>query len=414
MPRKYEKAGGVPRRFANCQRSTTAKTGGAGCEWPLQDVSWNPDRASRLRCGAGGGARPRKRNCVPPNLRAHDKPVGKSCQGKPQPVRHFCLKRLHLVVLLRAAPCGKGLRQRDVSVGRPKAIADSCLQQMCDMIIVTCAGAYAAHPSARRRERFWKTEMWRRAWIPMPSGERCWPRQAQRHGAGKSETRKRRHAADARGNTGAGGASDCGSARRRPRAQRVRPHRAHRLAGSGKEAAPGDTVDRVFPIGTGDVRVELDRNGKPADAAAIEQQWRSIEKALAQRSNPDDPAIRPEYSKRRTAATRARGDGGRHRGAHSASVGGTRNARWPADDRTGVRARPHLQILRALRHAFSRIPAGRSGSMNRAGRWPGWRPSCGRTFPSRRHHRQALPRELAHDHANGGGARRLVAGAGDL
>jgi hypothetical protein len=66
---------------------------------------------------------------------------------------------------------------------------------------------------------------------------------------------------------------------------------------SGKEAAPVETVDRVFPVGTGDVRVELDRNGKPTDAAAIEEAWRNIEKILAVRSHPDDPAIRPEYEK---------------------------------------------------------------------------------------------------------------------
>lgn len=66
---------------------------------------------------------------------------------------------------------------------------------------------------------------------------------------------------------------------------------------SGKDAAPVETVERVFPIGTGDVRVELDRNGKPDDAAAIEQTWRNIEKYLEVRSHPDDPAIRPEYEK---------------------------------------------------------------------------------------------------------------------
>ena len=66
---------------------------------------------------------------------------------------------------------------------------------------------------------------------------------------------------------------------------------------SSKEAAPVETVDRVFPIGTGDVRVELDRNGKPDDAAAIEQRWRDLAKVLAIRSNPDDPAIRPEFER---------------------------------------------------------------------------------------------------------------------
>jgi hypothetical protein len=66
---------------------------------------------------------------------------------------------------------------------------------------------------------------------------------------------------------------------------------------SGKDAAPVETVDRVFPIGTGDVRVALNRDGKPVDAALIEQSWRNLEKYLEIRSHPDDPAIRPEYEK---------------------------------------------------------------------------------------------------------------------
>jgi hypothetical protein len=65
----------------------------------------------------------------------------------------------------------------------------------------------------------------------------------------------------------------------------------------GKEAAPAETVDRVFPIGTGEVRVALNRGGKPVDAASIEQSWRNIEKFLEIRSHPDDPAIRPEFEK---------------------------------------------------------------------------------------------------------------------
>jgi hypothetical protein len=66
---------------------------------------------------------------------------------------------------------------------------------------------------------------------------------------------------------------------------------------SGKDAAPVETVDRVFPTGTGDIRVTLDRNGKPVDAASIQQQWRDIEKVLAVRSNPNDPATKEEYQR---------------------------------------------------------------------------------------------------------------------
>jgi hypothetical protein len=41
--------------------------------------------------------------------------------------------------------------------------------------------------------------------------------------------------------------------------------------------------------------VELERDGKPANAAAIAQQWRDLAKALALRSNPNNPEIREEF-----------------------------------------------------------------------------------------------------------------------
>lgn len=65
----------------------------------------------------------------------------------------------------------------------------------------------------------------------------------------------------------------------------------------GKEASTTDAVERVFPTGTGDVRIALNRNGKPIDAMTIEEQWQSIEKALAARSDPSDPAIRDEFAR---------------------------------------------------------------------------------------------------------------------
>jgi len=65
----------------------------------------------------------------------------------------------------------------------------------------------------------------------------------------------------------------------------------------GKEAALTDSVEHVFPTGTGDVRVALQRNGKAVDAMAVEQQWQYIEKALAARSDPSDPAIRDEFQR---------------------------------------------------------------------------------------------------------------------
>jgi len=103
---------------------------------------------------------------------------------------------------------------------------------------------------------------------------------------------------------------------------------------SGKEAAPVETVDRVFPIGTGDVRVELDRDGKPVDAAAVEQAWRNIEKYLAVRSHPDDPAIRPEFERTQ-----------RRERAHAEmvdAIGGAFHFRW--EGRVTRDGRPMIEL----------------------------------------------------------------------
>jgi hypothetical protein len=66
---------------------------------------------------------------------------------------------------------------------------------------------------------------------------------------------------------------------------------------SSESDKPTNTVDRVFPTGTGDVRVELVRDGKPAEPATIERQWRDLANALALRSHPNDPAIREEFER---------------------------------------------------------------------------------------------------------------------
>lgn len=65
----------------------------------------------------------------------------------------------------------------------------------------------------------------------------------------------------------------------------------------GKDAAASDTLEHVFPTGTGEVRVALKRNGKPVDAMTIEQQWLDIEKQLTVRSDPSNPAIREEFER---------------------------------------------------------------------------------------------------------------------
>jgi len=65
----------------------------------------------------------------------------------------------------------------------------------------------------------------------------------------------------------------------------------------GKNAVATDTFERVFPTGTGDVRVALKRNGKPIEAATIDQQWMDIAEALTVRSDPSNPSIRQEFER---------------------------------------------------------------------------------------------------------------------
>ena len=62
-----------------------------------------------------------------------------------------------------------------------------------------------------------------------------------------------------------------------------------------KDGAASDTTARVVPGGIGDLRVELDRDGKPADPASVEREWGDVEKALAARSNADDPLVKQAY-----------------------------------------------------------------------------------------------------------------------
>ena len=59
-----------------------------------------------------------------------------------------------------------------------------------------------------------------------------------------------------------------------------------RVVTRGKDGATSEKISRVVPHGTGDFRVELARDGMPAEAAAMETQWRNIAVALASYSDP--------------------------------------------------------------------------------------------------------------------------------
>lgn len=64
--------------------------------------------------------------------------------------------------------------------------------------------------------------------------------------------------------------------------------------GNGKDVPDKETLTRVIPTGADVVHVELARDGRPADPAALEQDWRGVERILQIESRSDDPAARED------------------------------------------------------------------------------------------------------------------------
>jgi hypothetical protein len=71
----------------------------------------------------------------------------------------------------------------------------------------------------------------------------------------------------------------------------------NQASGTGQGAEHKDTLARVVPTGTGEARVELQRSGKPTDAAVREQQWHNVTQALVTNSRTDDPEVKKEYAR---------------------------------------------------------------------------------------------------------------------
>lgn len=65
--------------------------------------------------------------------------------------------------------------------------------------------------------------------------------------------------------------------------------------GNGKDVPDKDVVTRIIPTGVDVVHIEISRNGKPTDAAILEQQWRGLEKMLQIESHPEDPLAKLDY-----------------------------------------------------------------------------------------------------------------------
>jgi len=73
--------------------------------------------------------------------------------------------------------------------------------------------------------------------------------------------------------------------------------RTERIVDRNRDQKNTDTTSRVVPVGTGAMRVELERNGQPAPPAEIAQAWRNVAGTLESRSRPDDPRVQKEYEK---------------------------------------------------------------------------------------------------------------------
>jgi hypothetical protein len=64
-----------------------------------------------------------------------------------------------------------------------------------------------------------------------------------------------------------------------------------------------ETTSRAVPVGTGTMRVEMERDGRPATPEEITKAWRNITGALESRTRTDDPKVKQDYEK---AAKRGR------------------------------------------------------------------------------------------------------------
>jgi hypothetical protein len=67
--------------------------------------------------------------------------------------------------------------------------------------------------------------------------------------------------------------------------------------GSRKDAVDTQTTTRVVATGISLERIELERDGKPTDPAALEQQWRGAEQAILGENRPDDPRQEQNYQR---------------------------------------------------------------------------------------------------------------------
>jgi hypothetical protein len=58
-----------------------------------------------------------------------------------------------------------------------------------------------------------------------------------------------------------------------------------------------ETVSRLVPVGGGEMRVEMDRNGQPVPADEIASTWRNVMGTMESRTHVNDPDVKKEYEK---------------------------------------------------------------------------------------------------------------------
>jgi hypothetical protein len=73
--------------------------------------------------------------------------------------------------------------------------------------------------------------------------------------------------------------------------------RTERIVDRENDQKTTDTTSRLVPVGGGEMRVDMNRNGQPVPPAEIAQEWRNVEGMMESRTHADDPAVKKEYEK---------------------------------------------------------------------------------------------------------------------
>jgi hypothetical protein len=78
------------------------------------------------------------------------------------------------------------------------------------------------------------------------------------------------------------------------------------LSQRGKATVPTEWTTEVIPAGDRRIRVELERDGKPADPASLEERWRQAAQSLTKDAETDLPNVKEEDDERQDRRAHAR------------------------------------------------------------------------------------------------------------